>query len=460
MRGAGAAVLVTAAISGIATLSVALLSQLHFAYRQPPLHVALETAASLIAFLAGFLVLGRLRRGSQLNELLLACALAVLALLNLFSLTVPALAELVPNDLMVWAAQIGSSLGAGLFALAAFVPRRRVRRPGLVLAGGATGVATVVLVAAVVSEFTERLPRAAAATLPADLPTRPDLHAQPMLLALQLFMTLLYSLAAVGFLSRSRRLDDEFLGWLAIAAVLAAASHVNYFLYPSMYFPWVHTGDVFRLSFYSVILAGSMRRIWSYWRELSEAAAIEERRRIARDLHDGLAQELAYLARNLDALDGETGGDALKRLRSAVERAQLESRRVVSMLAAPGGQAVELALADAAGEVAERFHVGLELDLVPGVRLSAARAEALVRIACEAVTNAARHSGASRVILNLERDGSRVRLRVSDSGRGFDTRVPCGGFGLISMSERARSVGGELRISSAPGRGSEVEAAL
>jgi signal transduction histidine kinase len=104
--------------------------------------------------------------------------------------------------------------------------------------------------------------------------------------------------------------------------------------------------------------------------------------------------------------------------------------------------------------------VGLELDLVSGIRLSAARAEALVRIACEAVTNAARHSGASRVILNLERDGSRVRLRVSDGGRGFDTTVPRAGFGLISMRERARSVGGELRISSAPGRGSEVEAAL
>jgi len=460
MRGAGAAVLVTAVISGVATLGVALLPQLHFAYRQPPLHVALETTASLIALLAGFLVFGRLRRGSRLNELLLACALAALALLNLFFLTVPALAELVPDDLMVWAALIGSSLGAGLFALAAFAPRWRVRRRGLVLAGGAAGVATAVLVAAVVSEFAERLPRAAAATLPPDLQAWPDLHAQPTVLALQLFMTLLYGLAAVGFLSRSRRLGDEFLGWLAIAAVLAAFSQFHYFLYPYLYSQWVHTGDVFRLSFYAVLLAGSMREIWSYWRALSEAAVFEERRRIARDLHDGLAQELAYLVRNLDALNGETGDDTLTRLRRAVERAQLESQRAVKTLAAPGGQAVEAALADAAGEVAERFHVGLELDLVSGIRLSAARAEALVRIACEAVTNAARHSGASRVILNLERDGSRVRLRVSDGGRGFDTTVPRAGFGLISMRERARSVGGELRISSAPGRGSEVEAAL
>jgi signal transduction histidine kinase len=457
--GARTSALVTIVISSVVTIVIALLPHLHFAYRRPTLHVALETAASLIALLAGFLVLGQLRRDSRLNELALACALGMLALLNLFFLTMPALAELVPNDLMVWAALIGSSVGAILFALAAFVPRRRLRRPGLVLARGAAAVATAVLVAAVVSEFTGRWPRAAA--IPTPDPARPDLHAQPTVLALQLLMTLLYGLAAVGFLGRSQRLGDEFLGWVAVAALLAAFAHLNYFLYPPPNSQWVHIGDVFRLSFYAILLAGSMREIWSYWRARSAAAALEEQRRIARDLHDGLAQELAYLARNLDSLDGKADQDALRRLRGAVERAQLESRRAISTRAAAGRQAVDVALADAAAEVAERFHVGLELDLVPGVRVSEARAEAVVRIACEAVTNAARHSGASRVSLNLERDGSRVRLRVSDCGSGFDTAAPgSSGFGLISMRERARSVGGELRISSVPGRGSKVEAAL
>ena len=462
MRGGRAAVLVTAVISGVATLAIALLPQLHFAYQLLPLHVGLETAASLIALLTGFLVFGRLRRDSRLNELVLAWALAALALLNLFFLSVPALAGLVPGDLMVWAARVGYLLGALLFAIAALVPRRRLPRSGLVLAAGAAGVtAVVMLTALLVSELAESSPQGLAAALPPESPALPDLRVHLVLLVPQLAMALLYAAAAVGYLSRSRRLGDEFLGWLAIAAVLAAFSHVNYFLYPSFSAQWVHTGDAFRLSFYAVLLAGSMREIWSYWRALSEAAVFEERRRIARDLHDGLAQELAYLARNLDgALDGETGAAVLGRLRSAVERAQLESRHAISALAAPSGQDAGVALAEAAREIAARFHVGLEIDLVRGVRLSAARAEALVRIACEAVTNAARHSGASRVNLSLERDGSGVRLRVSDSGRGFDTTVPGGGFGLISMRERARSVGGELRISSAPGRGSKVEAAL
>ncbi len=458
MRGWSAAVLATAVVSAVVTLAVALLPQLHFTYWQPLLHAALETAASLIALLAGVLFFGRLRRARWLNELLLACALALLALLNFFLLTVPAVAPLAPPELMAWAALLCSSLGAVLFALAAFVPPRPLR-PGSVLAGGLAGVATAVLVTAVASGLIERLPLEGAALQPPELPVRPDLHARPAVLALQLLMTLLYGLAAVGFLRRSRRLGDEFLGWLAIAAILAAASHVNYFLYPSLYSQWVHTGDAFRLCFYAILLAGSMRELWSYWHALSETAVLEERQRIARDLHDGLAQELVYLARNLDSLDGDTSSDTLRRLLRAVERAQFESRRAVSTLAAPAGQAIETALANAVGEIAERFHVVLDLDLVPGVRLSAARAEALMRIACEAVTNAARHSGSSRVRLTVERDGSRVRLWVSDKGCGFDTAAR-GGFGLVSMRERAHSVGGELCISSAPGRGSDVEATL
>ncbi len=454
MRGGSAAALVTAAVSGIATLAVAVLPQLHFAYREPLLHVALETGASLIALLAGFLVFGRLRRASRLNEMLLACALATLALLNLLYVMTPAL---VPHDLMVVAALIGSSLGAVLFALAAFVPRGQLRRPGVALAAAATAV---LITAVLVGEFTGRLP-AAAARLPHGQQARPDLYAQPAVLALQLFMTLLYGLSAFGYLRRSQRLGDEFYGWIAIAAILAAASHLNYFLYPSLYGQWVHTGDIFRLCFYAVLLTGSIREIWSYWHALSRAEVVEERRRIARDLHDGLAQELAFLARNLDSLDGGAGDDTLERLRQAVERARLESRRAVRTLAAPAGQSIESALEEAVAEVADRFHVGLDLDLATGLQLPAARAEALVRIACEAVANAARHSGAGRVRLDLERDGTRARLRVSDHGRGFDpAAAPGSGFGLVSMRERARSVGGELRISSVPGRGSKVEAAL
>jgi signal transduction histidine kinase len=341
------------------------------------------------------------------------------------------------NDLTARALLTGRSLGAALFAFAAFAPCRRLRRPGVVLATWvAGGSVAVLLTAALVDVFP--------------------------VLTMQLILAVLYGVATVGFLRRCRRLGDEFLGWLAIAAVFAAFSHLNYFLYPSPYLQGVHIGDVFRLCAYAILLVGSMGEIWSYWRALAKAAVLEERQRIARDLHDGLAQELAYLARNLDSLDREQHeerNETLGRLRGAIERAQLESRRAVSMPVAFCVEPLEVAVAKAAAAVAERCHLGLELDLAPGIKVSAAQEDALVRIACEAVTNAARHSGASQVNLKLERNSSCLLLRISDQGTGFDTTVTSG-FGLVSMRERAHSVGGELRISSVPGGGSVIEAAL
>ena len=166
---------------------------------------------------------------------------------------------------------------------------------------------------------------------------------------------------------------------------------------------------------------------------------LKERRRVACDLHDGLTQELAYLARNLELLNGETNAETLERLQQAVERAQVESRRAIHRLTAPGGQALEITLAEAAREIAERFHIGLRRSTPPHVQLSKTQAEAMMRIACEAVTNAARHSGASQVRVSLRQDGQRVRLQVSDAGCGFDPNA--NGAGLGSLDARARPCG-------------------
>jgi signal transduction histidine kinase len=452
----------TAVVSGVATVAFALLPQLHLDPQWLSVRLALETSGSLIALVAAFLVFGRLLRRSYLNELLLACALAVLALSNLFFVTVPTVAGWAPDDLTVWAAPLARSLAAMLFAMAAFVPHRRLRGSGSLLSLAAASVITALALSAFfVHAFAARWPPKYAATVTPAAVAQPALHAHPALFAIELLLGALYGLAAVGLLNRSRRFNDEFFGWLAVAAVLAVVSHVNYSLFPALSSQSVlYIGDVLRFAFYVAILVGCLREISSYWKALSEAAVLEDRRRIARDLHDGLTQELAYISRNLDSLVGTADGNAVQRLRLAVERAQLESRRTINALASAWNRAVEIALAEAAAEIAERFRVELELDLVPGIRVSPARAEALVRIACEAITNAARHSGAAKVTLRLERDGSLVRMRVADRGCGFDTAVPGTGFGLISMRDRARSVGGELRICSAPGRGSEVEVSV
>jgi signal transduction histidine kinase len=448
-------VLLTVVASGAATVAVVLLPQLHSGYRRSALHLALETAASLVVLLAGFLVFGRLWRRPLLNELTLVAALAVLAISDLVFGTLPLLEAPDPSVLVAWMSLVGSLLGACLFALAAFVPRYPLPRLAPVLAAAA--VAGVIVIALALELV---LAARASQRLGAAATTAPGSQALPVLPGWQLAMAVLYGLAVIGFLRRSRQLDDEFMGWLAIAAVLATASRVGYFLYPAIDSDSAYIGEAFSLLFYAVLLVGSMREIWLNWRALSDAAVLEERRRVARDLHDGLAQELAYLARNLDLLGGGADAETTGRLRRAVERAQVESRQAIRALTAPGGQAFEVVLEEAISEVAERFHIKLTFDTVRNVHLSETRAEAMVRIACEAVTNAARHSGASLVRLSLKRDGQQMRLRVSDAGCGFNPSADGNGFGLISMRERADAVGGDLQISSIPDCGSEVEVVL
>jgi signal transduction histidine kinase len=460
MRGARVPLVAVSAILGAVTAAAAMLPELDLASRLLTLRVALDTARPLIALVACCLVVDRLLRRGRLTELILACSLGALALSDLAFVTVPVLLNRFWPDFSVWAALAANVLGAALFALAAFVPPGRLRRVGLALAAGWAAVATALLLIAVLAaSFAARLPKVPGAEAVPNLLAKPDPHADAVLPALEITVAAIYGLAAIGFLRRSERSHDEFLGWLAIAAVLAAATHVNYFLYSTLSSQFVSIGDVFLLCFYAVLLAGSAREIWSYQRALPEAAVLEERRRIARDLHDGLVQELAYLARNLDSLDGPAD-ETKARLRRAAERAQLEVRFAIDTLADSSNRCVNAAITQAVSEVASRDHIKLELDIIPGIRLPVTRAEALVRIACEAVSNAARHSGAGRVSLSLQRQGSRVQLRVSDDGSGFDPATPTDGFGLTSMRDRANSVGGDLRISSTPGHGTEVEATL
>jgi signal transduction histidine kinase len=445
-----------------ATIAVVLVARLDFAYHAPALHVALETTAALTALAAAFLLLGRYWRTGFLDELILSAGLSLLAISNFAFAALPAVFDLQSNRASEWSKLLTATLAALLICLAALLPRRRLAAgPRWLVAvfGGTLGLAiagSLVLVA-----YEDRLPLAVTSTLPAGA-TQPHLVAHPAVLTMQLFLTLPYLLAALGFTRRYRLTSDELSGWLAVACVLAGASRVNYFFHPSLYSDWVYTADVFRLGFYLALLIGAAREIASYWTSIVAAASLEERRRLARDVHDGLAQEIAFIGRNVRLLRGQGAEPELvDRILRGVARAQEESRRVIGALAATRtDEPLEQALAEAARDAARRYGAAVDMDLANGIVLSPKEREAVLRIASEAVANAAKHSGAETLRLYLERLDAGMRLGIIDDGTGFDEEEPKRGFGLITMKDRAEALGGKLRIDSRRGAGTRVELEL
>ena len=443
-----------------ATLAILLVARLDFAYRAPALHVALETTAAITASAAAFLVLGRFRRSGFLDELILSAGLSLLALSNLMFAALPAALDLQSSPASVWSMLFTSALAALLICVAALLPRRVAAGPTWPVAiyGGTLGLAfagTVLLLA-----FESHLPPPVTSSASTG-GSEPHLTAHPTVLSLQLLLALLYLLAALGFARRHRLTGDEFSIWLEVACIFSAAARVNYAFHPSLFSDWVYTGDVFRLGFYLALLIGAAREIASYWTSVVAAASLEERRRLARDVHDGLAQEIAFIARNARLLR-EQGAEPqlVDRILHGIARAQEESRRVIGALASTGNEPLERALADAARDAAQRYGAAVDMDLANGIVLSPQEREAVLRIASEAVANAARHSGAETLRIYLERLDAGMRLGIVDDGTGFDDEQPRRGFGLVTMKDRAEALGGKLRVESRRGVGTKVELEL
>ncbi len=441
-----------------ATIAVVFVAGLNFSYRAPSLHVALETTAAIGASAAAFLLLGRFRRTGYLEELLLSAGLSLLALSNLAFAALPAAIGLRTNTGVEWALLFTGTLTAVLICLGAMLPRRRIRvgaRWPLIVYGGTALLALAVSIPLVASP-PGLLPQPVAVS---HAGAAAHLVVNPTVSTLQLTLAALYILAAYGFARRQRITGDELSGWLEVACIFSAAARVNYFFHPTFYSNWVYTGDVFRLGFYVALLIGAAREITHYWRSEMEAVALEERRRIACDVHDGVAQEIAFIGRNVRLLRMQGAEpELIDRIIEGVERAREESRRVVGALTVPADQPFEQALEQAARDAARRYGASIDMQLARGIELSPRDQEAVVRLASEAVANAARHSGADRLQLVLERAQNGLRVRVRDQGVGFDPDTNSSrGFGLISMRDRAEALGARLHVRSRQGRGTEVE---
>jgi two-component system, NarL family, sensor kinase len=198
--------------------------------------------------------------------------------------------------------------------------------------------------------------------------------------------------------------------------------------------------------------------------------AVEERNRLAREIHDTLAQGLTATALQLESADALLDAGSAKAhepLRRALSltRSNLEEARrsVLDLRAAPlEGRPLSEALKALVDRWEAETGIGARYRAVNGSRPLPPRVEAaLYRICQEALTNVARHAEAERAEIRLVATPDRVRLVVEDDGRGFDAPgVPEGRHGIVGMRERAQMLGGTLEVRSGSGAGTRIEATV
>ncbi|MBC8172131.1 MAG: GAF domain-containing sensor histidine kinase, partial [Anaerolineae bacterium] len=201
----------------------------------------------------------------------------------------------------------------------------------------------------------------------------------------------------------------------------------------------------------------------------AESGAIEERNRLAREIHDTLAQGLTAIALQLETADALLENDtANERARGAIAqalqltRANLEEARrsVLDLRAAPlEGRPLAEALDGLVKEWASRRKVEASFEVIGSTRPLPLRIETgLYRILQEALTNIGRHAYAHCVSIQLQMMIDQIRLVIDDDGRGFDPAlVGQNSFGLVGMNERAKLLGGSLEVGSSEGEGTQLE---
>lgn len=216
-------------------------------------------------------------------------------------------------------------------------------------------------------------------------------------------------------------------------------------------------------------LAYRMNRMAEQLQNLLESrnrlAVLEERNRLARDLHDSVKQQAFAASAQISAaralLERDPAG-AAKHLAEAEELTYGLRQELANLIdelrpAALQEQGLAAAVRDYAEAWARRQQVACDVRVSGERAIPLATEQALLRIVQEALSNVARHSGAAQVSITLAYGADRLTLTISDNGRGYATGQARTGFGLQSMRERAQALpAGEIAFSSAPGRGTEV----
>lgn len=199
-----------------------------------------------------------------------------------------------------------------------------------------------------------------------------------------------------------------------------------------------------------------------------EAGMLGERERLARELHDTIAQDLTGLVlltqrvrREVTAAE-PTVGETIDLLEDSARATLAETRGLVAASApvALDDGGITAALRRLAARIERETGIAVAVDVAAGLVLERDEEVVLLRCAQEGLANVRRHSGATSAALSLRVDGEEATLEVRDDGSGFDARQERTGFGLDGLTDRLTLSGGTLAIDTAPGRGTVLSASL
>jgi hypothetical protein len=400
-------------------------------------------------------------------DLLLASGFFVISLSAMVFAIGPRLGgkEVAPAE--SWSALIGAIAGMALIAAAPF-SRGRSKYRDWAIANAVAAVGIGLFVAwSLLRAFGPALP---ALTPPVDPHTLHSIgtalvpatgDSQPFYLtgtlALQALVTLV---ACVGWGARFFRQGDDIARWLALGFTLMLFAALHLVFQPLLAGDFVSQGDFLRILAYVVILVGAWRTIRAA--EFGRAVA-EERARVAREIHDGLAQYLFAVSTHAGLLEaGAPVEEIAPRLKEAATLAQQEARFAILALSSAAGNApfdaalsryVEFLTADGA--------LAVELEVDRSIRLAPDEQIEIFRIVQEGLANVRKHANATRAEVTI---GQRVYgerfVTITDDGDGFDGEGVPAGQGLKNMRARADSIEGGFTLKSAPGRGTSLEVVL
>lgn len=477
------------------TLVTLVLPAVHFAVRAPGIDLLVNHTAALISAVAAWLAWLRYRVSGDWPALFQASAFVVLAASNLIQVAAgvgigaSALHMTLedPGQAPVYIWSLARVLAGFLLLYAAL---RQLRPAPTRLPAAAILLGPVVLFAlssiifvAVEPNLPQLLEPEAFAHLlnPDDVGVLPGIS--PLELTIHAVGVTALLAGSIAYARAAKRRGIESLWLLALALLIAAFSELHFALYPGIYVGLVTTSDLLRVAFYGCVIfaveaesASSLRSLRVANVELAELreaelerAAMEERTQLAREVHDGVAQNIWLAKLALEELNNASSPADAKRanaqLENLLDAGMEEAQQTILALRAAARPATPFheVLSRYAARFAEQTGLSMDVDIdaladqqLPSTRVGAE----LLRIAQEALNNIRKHADATMVRVAVRATAEHIELEVRDNGIGFDTKHVNSGYGLETMRERAALVGGTLRVVSQPSGGTMISVEL